>query len=84
MISGGIIEMDVHKMTVEEAIKAISQKVNQAGNGVYRVRVIHGFHGGTRIMNAIRDEFGYYREPKVKRIVMGDNQGITELILREY
>ena len=81
---GGIVEIDVHKMNVEEALQAISQKIHQAGSSVYRIRVIHGFHGGTRIMNGIREEFGYCREPKVKRIVMGNNQGITELILREY
>ena len=32
----------------------------------------------------IREEFGHEREPKVKRIEMGDNQGITELVLREF
>ena len=29
------------------------------------------------------EEFSYGREPKVKRITMGANEGITELILRE-
>ena len=32
----------------------------------------------------IRDEFSYGRGPKVKRITTGDNQGIRELILREF
>ncbi|MCI8557788.1 MAG: hypothetical protein HFI19_08490, partial [Lachnospiraceae bacterium] len=50
---------------------------------VYRIRVIHGYHGGTRIRDGIREEFGYEREPKIKRITMGDNPGITELVLRE-
>ena len=31
----------------------------------------------------IWDEFNYGREPKIKRITMGDNQGITELVLRK-
>lgn len=38
----------------------------------------------TRIRDGIRREFGYGLEPKVLRIVQGFNQGITELILREY
>ncbi len=71
-------------MNVEEALKAIQREINGAGNSTYRVRVIHGYHGGTRIADGIRDEFGYGREPKVKRITMGQNQGITELILREF
>ena len=62
---------------------AIQKKVDQAGTAVYKIRVIHGYNGGTRIRSAIREEFSYGREPKVKRITMGANEGITELILRE-
>lgn len=32
---------------------------------------VHGYYGGTRIADGIREEFGYGREPKVKRITMG-------------
>ena len=71
-------------MNTEEAVNAVASKVRSAGNSVYRIRVIHGYHGGTRIRSGIREEFSYGREPKVKRIEMGNNQGITELILREY
>ena len=83
-MTGGIIEIDVHGMNTEEAVKAVGGKVQNAGKSVYRIRVIHGYHGGTRIRNAVREEFSYGREPKVKRIEMGNNQGITALILREY
>lgn len=37
--------------------------------------IIHVFHGGTRIRDGIWDEFSYGREPKVKRITMGDETG---------
>ena len=84
MLSGGMEEIDVHGMTVDEAIKAVIKKVNSAGGSVYRIRVIHGFHGGTRIREAIEDEFSYNRVPKVKRVSRGGNPGITELILREF
>lgn len=83
-MTSGIIEIDVHGMNTEEAVNAVASKVRSAGNSVYRIRVIHGYHGGTRIRSGIREEFSYGREPKVKRIEMGTNQGITELILREY
>ena len=79
----GIIELDVHGMRTEEAVSLIQKKVNEAKNNIYRIRVIHGYHGGTRIRTAIREEFSYGREPKVKRIATGQNEGITELILRE-
>ncbi len=83
-MTGGIIELDVHGMNGEQARAAIEKKVNAAGSAVYRIRVIHGFNGGTRLRSMIREEFGYGREPKVKRIEMGSNQGITELVLREF
>ena len=80
----GIIEIDVHGKDVETAIREIKKQLNNAGTGTYRIRIIHGYHGGTRIREGIREEFSYGREPKVKRITMGGNQGITELILREF
>ena len=80
----GIIEINVHGKNVEEAINEIKRHLDKAGAGTYRIRVIHGYHGGTRIRDGIWDEFSYGREPKVKRITMGDNPGITELILREF
>lgn len=80
----GIIEIDVHGLSVEEAIREIENKLGSAGGSVYRIRVIHGFHGGTRIRDGIRRELGYGLEPRIKRIEGGQNQGITELVLREY
>ena len=80
----GIIEINVHGKNVEEALNEIKRYLDKTGAGTYRIRVIHGHHGGTRIRDGIWDEFSYGREPKVKRITMGDNPGITELILREF
>ena len=80
----GIIEINVHGKNVEEAIDEIRKQLSSAKAIVYRIRVIHGYHGGTRIRDGIWDEFSYGREPKVKRITMGNNQGITELVLREF
>lgn len=80
----GISEMDVHGMRTEEAMEAIQKSIRAAQKNIYRIRVIHGYHGGTRIKTAIREEFGYGREPKVLRIAPGQNDGITELVLREY
>ena len=83
MLSDPIITIDVHGMTVQQALHAVQKKVDAAGSAVYEVRVIHGFHGGTRIRSALREEFSYGREPKIKRIQQGDNEGITRLILKE-
>lgn len=82
MINAPIIELDVHGKTADEAISAIDDMLEKCGNGVYTIKVIHGFNRGTAIKDAIRQEFGY-GYGKVKRIKPGENQGITELILKE-
>ena len=78
-----IIEIDVHGLTVDQAIKRIEDIVKKAGSGTYRVRVIHGYNRGNSIQRGIYREFGHGLNPKVIRITGGDNPGITELILRE-
>ena len=81
---GGIIEIDCHGMTAEQAVSSVEKKVNSAPSGTYRIRVIHGFNGGTKIRDAVRRELGYGLNSKVIRIENGSNQGITELVLKEY
>ena len=84
MINSGIIEIDCHGKTADQAVKFVEDTVNRAPAGTYRVKVIHGFNGGTRIRDAIRRELGYGLNPKIIRIEGGSNQGITELVLKEY
>lgn len=80
MESRGCVELDVHGMTQAQAEIAIEAKLKRAG-GVYRIRVIHGYHGGTVLRDAVRAH--YAKHPKVKRIELGLNPGETDLILRE-
>ena len=74
-------ELDIHNMTRAQAMTAIDAKLRRAGSEVYRIRVIHGFHGGTVLRDLVRKH--YVSHPKVKRIEIGMNQGETELVLRE-
>lgn len=83
-MNAGIIEMDLHGMRYEEACAAVAAKVRSADSSIYRIRLIHGYHRGSELKRMAMEEFGYGREPKVLRVVPGDNPGITELILREY
>ncbi len=81
MALNSFMEIDVHNMTRTQAITAIDARLRRADASVYRLRVIHGFHGGTVLRDAVR---AHYRgHPKVKRIEIGLNQGETDLILRE-
>jgi hypothetical protein len=82
-IQPGIIEIDLHGLKVEDAVRKTQNAVYKANSSVYIIRLIHGYHGGTRIKDALEDEFSYGRNEKVKSIRQGSNPGITELVLRE-
>ena len=75
------VRLDLHGMRREEAIRAIDKAITSAGPGTYHLQVIHGFNRGTELRSMIHD---WYRDdPKVKRIMPGDNPGITVLVLKE-
>ena len=76
-----IIDIDLHGLFQEEAIKVIDKALKSADSSTYQIRLIHGYHRGTSLKNMILDEYKY--DPKVLRIQPGDNQGVTILILRE-
>lgn len=77
----GFQEIDVHNMTKTQAITAIDAQLRRASASVYRLRIIHGYHSGTILRDAVRAH--YKGHPKVKRIELGMNPGETDLILRE-
>lgn len=82
MAGNAFEDIDCHGMTVQKALSAVERIVRNADRSVYVIRVIHGFHGGTRIRDAILDEYSYGRNPKVKEVRGGFNEGITELVLK--
>ena len=78
---GGVMELDLHGMNTYQAQIAIDAALRRCGGGVYRLRLIHGYRGGT----AIRDMLWmvYNKRSQVKRLV-SISAGVTELVLREY
>lgn len=80
-MSKPIVDLDLHGLYRDEAIKLINNALKAADNGTYQIRLIHGYHRGTNLKNMIMDEYKY--DPKVLRIEPGDNQGVTVLVLRE-
>ena len=83
-MAAGIVEIDLHGMNYEEAKRTVDKALSGCGSGTYRLRVIHGYHGGTNLKRMLQEEYGYGRCQKVLRIQPGSNQGITELVLREF
>ncbi|MBR4393049.1 MAG: Smr/MutS family protein [Oscillospiraceae bacterium] len=80
-MSGAFQEIDVHGMTRAQAFTAIDARLRRADASVYSIRIVHGYHGGTVLRDAVREH--YRNHPKVKRIELGLNPGETDLILRE-
>ncbi|MBR0040830.1 MAG: Smr/MutS family protein [Oscillospiraceae bacterium] len=80
-MNGAIVELDVHGMTLYQAQTAVDAALKRAG-GAYRIRVIHGYRGGTALRDGIRER--YAAHPKVRRVELGLNPGETDLVLREF
>ena len=81
MLSEAFVKIDLHGLRQEEAMNVIAKAIASAGPATYQIQLIHGYHRGTNLRTMIRDWYRY--EPKVKRIMPGDNPGITVLVLKE-
>ena len=77
-----VITADLHDKTAYQAKVTVDALLRRAGTGTYRIRLIHGSHGGTALRDFIQTE--YSRHPKVKRLLLSPDGGATELVLREY
>lgn len=81
MVQLGVNEIDIHEMNQYQAKVYIDSQLKNAKKSTYRLRVIHGFHGGTKLQEMVRTR--YRNHPKVLRIEIGANPGETDLVLRE-
>ena len=77
----GFVKIDLHGLRQDEAIKVIDKAIKAADSTTYQIQLIHGYHRGTNLRTMIKEWYQY--DPKVKRIMPGDNPGITVLVLRE-
>ena len=78
----GILELDLHGKNTYQAKVALEAALRRAGAGTYRIRITHGYHGGTVLRDMVRREYGAH--PRVKRVEGGFDPGITDLVLREF
>lgn len=78
-MTGGIVEIDLHGKNVYQARLTIDAALRRARNGTYRLRIIHGYQGGTALRDMVRQEYA----GRVARVVILD-QGRTDLVLREF
>lgn len=80
-MTGSVREIDIHEMSCQQAKTYIDSELKKSNRNLYVLRVVHGFHSGTKLRDMVRKS--YRNHPKVIRIELGMNQGVTDLILRE-
>ena len=80
-MSAPFVKIDLHGLRQEEAMKVIDQANQKADASTYQIQLIHGYNRGTNLRTMIYDWYQY--EPKIRRIIKGDNPGITILVLKE-
>ena len=81
-LRGGIWELDLHGMTTVQAKLAVDAALRRCDKSVYRLRLIHGYRGGTALRDSLRQEYRGHK--KVLRLECGLNPGETDLVLREF
>lgn len=81
-MTAGILTADLHGKNTYQAKVTIDALLRRAGNATYRLRLIHGSHGGTALRDLIRAEYAHH--PKVRKLILSPDGGVTELVLREY
>ena len=74
----GIVTLDLHGKNEYQARIAIDAALRRS-RGVYRIRCIHGYHGGTVLRDMLRRDY----TGKVLRL-QAINEGTTDLVLREF
>lgn len=75
------VKIDLHGLRQEEAVRVIDKAISSAGPATYQLQLIHGYHRGTNLRSMIQD--WYQSDPRIKRIMPGDNPGITVLVMKE-
>ena len=78
----GVLTADLHSKTRYQAQVTVDALLRRATPGLYRIRLIHGCHGGTELRDFLWDRYGCH--PRVRRLVISPDGGTTELVLREY
>ena len=72
-------EIDIHGMTVNEAISELDYYLEYLPEDVKEVVVIHGYRQGKRLLDMVRKEFQHDR---IERKIVSMNPGITVFLIK--
>lgn len=76
---GAEVVLDLHGKNRFQARVAVEAALRRS-KGLYRIRVIHGYHNGTALRDMLWGE--YAADPRIKRL-SAVSESETDLILRE-
>lgn len=79
MVATAVVMLDLHGKTQYQTRIALDAALRRS-RGVYRIRVVHGYHNGTALRDLIRQE--YAQHPRVLRLEIV-SESTTDLVLRE-
>lgn len=79
--SDNYIRVDVHGMSKNKALHFIQGILLLNDSDNFVIEVVHGYHGGTAIKDALTSEFHTRRKCRLQRTHR--NPGITKLIVGE-
>lgn len=71
-------KIDLHGHTAESAERLLTKRISQLSDDVREVAVIHGYHGGTTLLETVR-RFKHYR---IEQKILGLNNGKTIFIIK--
>lgn len=77
----GILRADLHGKNRYQAKVTVDSLLRRADGSVYRIRIVHGCHGGTELRTLLQE---YAAHPRVRRLALSPDGGTTDLILREF
>ncbi len=73
-----IEEIDIHGLTVNEAISELDYFLEYVPEDTQEVIVVHGYNQGKRLLQMVRNEFQHKR---IKQKMVSMNPGITIFLL---
>lgn len=74
------VKIDLHGHTAESAKRTLTKRLSQLSDEVREVTVVHGYHGGTKLLETVRN-FKHYR---IEKKILGLNNGETVFLIKPY
>ena len=79
-VLAGVMTVDIHEMNAADAKKYPERLLASCGDEVREVEVIHGYRGGSSLMETVRTGV---RSKRIARRCVSMNPGVTTYFLKE-